>query len=524
MYYNSHCSTRSDGGAPNRERVSSQPPIQRRNSLARLAALGLLLGNIALPVQAGTALNGTAFFDLNGNGKFDPCEFPLSNKQIFISDLTLVNSGQSGLFSVVTDKTGKYSFNSENTGGFNLWVDIPSSQTLTAPIAASGSFRIAVSNISGQITPIDFGFFSTSFKNTPPSVAISLGTAKVEANTPVTFTATVTDADGDTLCGSSVPAWDFGDNTSEQGGLTASHTYTMPGTYTATVKVIDKRAGVGQASVSVVVESPAKPEMKISTSSVNYGDKLVNTRNYQYITVSNVGNAPLQLGTIDMGGANSSDFAKYDGCSNRSLAPSAACWMYTVFQPTSIGQKTASLTIPSDSASTTAVRHGTRAGSRDTVTLEGSGTPPPDGSGSQQQWCRDATDSNPGATITIRAMVDNGYWFDPQTWNTNQIPSSTDVVFIPKGITVQGPRNTDATNYIEIASLCNKGIIKGTILTTPTTKQTNSLEIYATNTQHGISNYGMIKGADGDSASSSCDLVGGDVLLIAGQKTLIQFW
>ncbi len=31
MYYNSHCSTRSDGSAPKTERVSSQPPIQRRN-------------------------------------------------------------------------------------------------------------------------------------------------------------------------------------------------------------------------------------------------------------------------------------------------------------------------------------------------------------------------------------------------------------------------------------------------------------------------------------------------------------
>jgi len=52
MYYNSHCSTRSDGSAPKPERVSSQPPIQRRNSLARAIALVLMVGTVAVPAWA----------------------------------------------------------------------------------------------------------------------------------------------------------------------------------------------------------------------------------------------------------------------------------------------------------------------------------------------------------------------------------------------------------------------------------------------------------------------------------------
>ncbi len=52
MYYNSHCSTRSDGCVPKSGRVSSQPPIQRRNSLARAIALVLMSGMVVMPAWA----------------------------------------------------------------------------------------------------------------------------------------------------------------------------------------------------------------------------------------------------------------------------------------------------------------------------------------------------------------------------------------------------------------------------------------------------------------------------------------
>jgi len=52
MHYNSHCSTRSDGSAPKSERATSQPPIQRRNSLARAIALVLIAGVVAVPTWA----------------------------------------------------------------------------------------------------------------------------------------------------------------------------------------------------------------------------------------------------------------------------------------------------------------------------------------------------------------------------------------------------------------------------------------------------------------------------------------
>ena len=483
------------------------PLVWRKKPLISAMALALM-GSVALPVSgwAGT-YTGTAFYDLNGNGTFDPCEFPLSNKQIFVTD-------NGNTFIISTDSSGNYTYSSSNSG-VKLWIEIPYGQSLTSPTIATSSYAIYPSNSN----PINFGFYNPNFKNTPPTVTIgNVSPIKAEVGKSINFTAAFSDPEGDPLCPTTVPEWDFGDGASTT-GLNAVYSYNKPGTYTATIKVIDRKSGIGEASVNVTVESPAKPQIQVSTSTVNFGNKVVNSRNYQYIAISNTGNAPLQIGTLNMSGVNTSDFSMYyNQCNNKTLAPSQRCYTYTYFQPTSTGQKSATLVIPSNS-----VTGNTRSGkSIENVTLDGTGNPPPDGSKSKQQWCEDATASDLGKVITVHAVTNNGKWFDESTWSTGKIPDSNDVVFIPANITVTGPE-PDATNkFIEIGALCNKGIIKGNILTTSTGKKTNSLEIYATNTQYGISNYETIKGADGSQDSSLCGTVGGDVLLIAGKKEIIQ--
>jgi len=47
MYYNSHCSTRSDGSAPKSERATSQPPIQRRNSIYFILLIVIIIGDFS---------------------------------------------------------------------------------------------------------------------------------------------------------------------------------------------------------------------------------------------------------------------------------------------------------------------------------------------------------------------------------------------------------------------------------------------------------------------------------------------
>jgi glucose/arabinose dehydrogenase/PKD repeat protein len=56
-----------------------------------------------------------------------------------------------------------------------------------------------------------------------------------------------TDPDGDAL----TYEWDFGDGTPHASGAKVSHTYTNPGTFTATLTVRDGRGGVGTATVRI---------------------------------------------------------------------------------------------------------------------------------------------------------------------------------------------------------------------------------------------------------------------------------
>mgnify|MGYP001262154368 CR=1 FL=1 len=85
--------------------------------------------------------------------------------------------------------------------------------------------------------------------NQPPTVTAGrTPTGEVATGTPVSFTATGTDPDGDTL----TYAWDFGDAmfSSQQN---PTHTYTTPGTKTAKVTVSDGKGGTAEATLTIVV-------------------------------------------------------------------------------------------------------------------------------------------------------------------------------------------------------------------------------------------------------------------------------
>lgn len=68
----------------------------------------------------------------------------------------------------------------------------------------------------------------------------------------VQFTATATDAEGDTPL---TYSWTFGDNTTGT-GQNPTHTYTIPGNYTARVTVTDSRGAASSATVAVTVAAP----------------------------------------------------------------------------------------------------------------------------------------------------------------------------------------------------------------------------------------------------------------------------
>ncbi|MCB0872765.1 MAG: PKD domain-containing protein [Thermoleophilia bacterium] len=95
--------------------------------------------------------------------------------------------------------------------------------------------------------------------NQPPAAAAAAVPTIGDAPLDVAFTAAgSTDPDGSTL----TYAWNFGDGTTAT-GVSPSHRYTTPGTYTARVTVRDENGATDSASVRVDV-SPAAPSLPIS--------------------------------------------------------------------------------------------------------------------------------------------------------------------------------------------------------------------------------------------------------------------
>ncbi|WP_270040050.1 PKD domain-containing protein [Solirubrobacter ginsenosidimutans] len=116
----------------------------------------------------------------------------------------------------------------------------------TFPTPGTYNFFCSIhGNMTGSVVVVDAA-------NTAPTVTAGrTPTGDVPRNSTVAFTATGTDADGDTL----TYLWDFGDgNTSPQQNV--NHIFDSPGTYTVKVTVDDGKGGTGSATLSVTVTTP----------------------------------------------------------------------------------------------------------------------------------------------------------------------------------------------------------------------------------------------------------------------------
>jgi surface protein len=117
----------------------------------------------------------------------------------------------------------------------NLWIG-------TFPITGSIDFFIQAIDGSGNV-----GMYAGNGYFTPFAISIS-GPSEAFVGQGVSFTA-------------SIPAplsegrvvWDFGDGSSSEGSATVDHSYSQPGVYSVTVRVIDTRGNTGQASMEIAI-------------------------------------------------------------------------------------------------------------------------------------------------------------------------------------------------------------------------------------------------------------------------------
>jgi uncharacterized repeat protein (TIGR01451 family) len=244
---------------------SFSPPVIKRAKFtpswrkrwAQLPIIGTFaifsIGSVLPSTAQAATIQGTAFIDMNNNGTFESCEPPRAGATIFIRNNTLANAGQGGFYTTTTDANGRYSSISHNADPFTIWTDVPWGQKQTAPVAGEGMVMhdFTIANSSDTVT-VDFGIVDPNGgANTAPTITLPDTTMTVNMDSSVNFTAMVNDSDGDDICAVN---WDFGDdNTADR--LDANHTYTVPGTYMATLTVTDTRAATAQATITVTVEN-----------------------------------------------------------------------------------------------------------------------------------------------------------------------------------------------------------------------------------------------------------------------------
>lgn len=107
-----------------------------------------------------------------------------------------------------------------------------------------------------------------------------------------------------------------------------------------------------EGSFSTPTEPPAEGTISVSPNVLDFGEAPIGIPSEPLrVTVSNTGNADLDVTGISTKGQHSSQFTlNEDTCSDRKLLPSESGQVDVVFEPTSIGTKVATLSIPSNDA------------------------------------------------------------------------------------------------------------------------------------------------------------------------------
>jgi sugar lactone lactonase YvrE len=94
-----------------------------------------------------------------------------------------------------------------------------------------------------------------------------------------------------------------------------------------------------------------KPQISSSPAHLEFGNINLGSTSTQTITLSSAGNADLVMGTITLSGTSQGEFSKQiDTCSGKTISPLQTCTLDILFSSTSLGTKSASLSIPSNAS------------------------------------------------------------------------------------------------------------------------------------------------------------------------------
>ena len=239
-----------------------------------------------------------------------------------------------------------YTFVGNDNGSHTFTVGVTLETTGTQTVTATDTVTSSITGTSGSIA------VSASILD---HITISPSPQTITAGASQNYTAQGFDAYGNSL-GNVTSSTTF--TISPDGSCTgASCTATVAGAHTVTGNDSGKTA-----TASLMVIQP--PAITATPNPVAFGSVAVGSSSIIAIQVKNTGGGTLQLGSI---GSPSAPFSIYsDGCSAMALVPSSSCSVQVKFAPTTVGAKSATLTIPSNDPVTPTV----------SVSLTGTGVTP----------------------------------------------------------------------------------------------------------------------------------------------------
>lgn len=219
---------------------------------------------------------------------------------------------------------------------------------------ADGGVSVFVDVPTLSSTTLSFGAVNVGFPSAAQSVTLSNGNPALSiSNIGITGT-NAADFLISNACSTTLPA-------ASSCAVLVTFTPSAIGLETASLSFTDSAYGSPQTvtlnGIGTAATAVASP------TSLNFGTQNTGTASAgQTVTLSNSGNIPLAIGSINLAGANATDFTITNGCGS-ALAAASSCTVSVTFTPLAIGARTASLGF-TDSAYN---------GSPQTVSLSGMG-------------------------------------------------------------------------------------------------------------------------------------------------------
>lgn len=137
---------------------------------------------------------------------------------------------------------------------------------------------------------------------------------------------------------------------------------TVAGAREGTVTITSNAPDVGttfDVSLSGVGVDPDRPTVKLSTSSLDFGDQTIGATEHLSVILTNEGGAALTVTTV----TTDAPFGVETDCDDNVVAPNGRCSIIVAFTPTAVGDVTGTITINDDASDTP-----------QTVNLKGNGT------------------------------------------------------------------------------------------------------------------------------------------------------